>query len=70
MFVWNIAFIWNFLCASNCLAPHGDTDFVKIDHELFSIVILLLSLIQEGLRKYVQQVLVNRLVKLAQEKVF
>ena len=50
--------------------------FVEIDHEIISTVILLLLLIQEGLlsvsykRKYVHKVLVNRLVKLAQEKVW
>ena len=47
--------------------------FVEIDHEIISMVILLLPLIQEGLlvsykRKYVQEILVNHLVKLAQEK--
>ena len=46
----------------------------SIDHEKISTVILLLLLIQEGLmlfsykQKYVHDVLVNRLVKLAQEK--
>ena len=46
---------------------------VEIDHEIISMVILLLPLIQEGSvsgckLKYVHEVLVNRLVKLAQEK--
>ena len=50
--------------------------FVEIDHEIISKVILLLPLIQEGLmhvsykREYVHDVLFNRLVKLAQEKVW
>ena len=50
--------------------------FVEIDHEILSTVILLLPLIQEGLlpvsymQKYVHEVLVSRLVKLAQEKVW
>ena len=49
--------------------------FMEIDHEIISTVILFLPLIQEGLltsykRKYVQEVLVNCLVKLAQEKVW
>ena len=49
--------------------------FVEIDHEMIPTVILLLLLIQEGLlsvsykRKHVHKVLVNQLVKLAQEKV-
>ena len=49
--------------------------FIEIDHELFSTVNLL-PLIQEWFmselykRKYVHKVLVNRLVKLAQEKVW
>ena len=49
--------------------------FVEVDHEIISTVILLLLLIEEGLlsfttykRKYVHEVLVNALVKLAQEK--
>ena len=45
--------------------------FVEINHDIFSTVILL-SLIQEGLLSVtmkVHKVLVNRLVKLAQEKV-
>ena len=57
------------------LIPARSHTFVEIDHEIISIVILLLPLIQEGLLsvitykgKYVHEVLVNRLVKLAQEK--
>ena len=47
---------------------------MEIDDEIISKVILLLPLIQEGLmlisykRKYVHDVLVNRLVKLARKK--
>ena len=52
--------------------------FIEIDHELFSEIstVNLLPLIQERFmselykRKYVHKVLVNRLVKLAQEKVW
>ena len=48
---------------------------VEIDHKVISTFILLLPLIQEGLfvsykGKYVHKVLVNSLVKLAQEKVW
>ena len=42
--------------------------FVEIDHEKNSMAVHLPLLIQEGLLKYVHNVLVNRLVKLAQEK--
>ena len=48
--------------------------FVKIDHEISSMVILFLPLIQEGLwsvtSKSVHEVLLNHLVKHAQEKVW
>ena len=50
--------------------------FVEIDHEILSMIILLLLLIQEGLvsvtskAKNVCEILVNCLVKLAQEKVW
>ena len=51
--------------------------FVEIDHEIISTVILLLSaesfkkgVIDSYKRKYVHEVLVNRLFKLAQEKVW
>ena len=47
---------------------------MEIYHEIFSMVILLLQRIKEGLvsvkRKYVHNVLVNHLVKLAQEKLW
>ena len=48
---------------------------VEIDHKIFPTVILLLPLIQEGLlsvtkRKYVHEMLVIHLVKLAQVKVW
>ena len=46
--------------------------FLKVDHKIISTVILLLPLIQEGLsatsEKYVHELLVNEIVKLAQEK--
>ena len=47
--------------------------FMEVDHEIISTAILLLPLIQEGLlsatcEKYVHEVQVNELVKLAQEK--
>ena len=47
--------------------------FVEIDHEIISTAILLPSADSRGVvvsykRKYVHKVLVNRLVKLAQEK--
>ena len=50
--------------------PHT---FVKIDHEIISMAILLpsadsRSVVVSYKRKYVHKVLVNRLVKLAQEK--
>ena len=55
------------------LIPTRSHTCVEIDHEIISLVILLLSLIQEGLcqlqAKDVHKVLVNRLVKLAQENV-
>ena len=58
------------------LIPAWSYTFVEIDHEIFSMymVILLLPLIQEGLalvtckQKYGHKVRVNCLVKLAQEK--
>ena len=55
--------------------PAGSHTFAGIDHELISTVILLLPLIQEGFVvsnkwKYVHKVLVNRLVKLANEKMW
>ena len=45
--------------------------FVEIDHEIISTVILLrlIRVVVSYMRKYVHEVLVNRLVKLAQEKV-
>ena len=49
------------------LAPRPHT-FQEIDHEIFSVVILLLPLIQVGKQTSVQEVLVNHLGKLAQEK--
>ena len=47
--------------------------FIEIDHEIISMVILLPSADSRRVgvsykRKYMQEVLVNRLVKLAQEK--
>ena len=58
------------------LIPTRSHTFVEIDHEIISMVILLLS--AESFkkssvsykRKYVQKVLVNCLLKLAQEKVW
>ena len=49
--------------------------FMEIDYEIFSVVILHLPLILEGFvvsykQKYVYEVLVNPLVKLAQENVW
>ena len=44
--------------------------FMQIDHEITSTVFLLLPLIQEGLQKYVHEVIANCLVKFAQEKVW
>ena len=56
------------------LIPARSLTFFVIDHEIISMVILLLPLIQEGLLsvtvKVCAQILVNRLVKLAQEKVW
>ena len=48
---------------------------MEIEHEIISVAILLPSPDSRGVvvsykRKYVQEVLVNRLVKLAQEKVW
>ena len=72
-----------FLTAETCLTvdpgvassiPAQSHTFVEIDHEIISTVILLFPLIQEGYisykRKYVHEVLFNRFVKLAQEKVW
>ena len=42
--------------------------FAEIDHEIISMAILLPQLIQEGLLKYVHEVLVICLVKLSEEK--
>ena len=42
--------------------------FVEIDHEITSMVIFLLPLIQEGLLSVTSVSMVNRLVKVAQEK--
>ena len=56
--------------------PTRSHAFVEIDHEIISMVILLLSAesFKKGCcqykRKYVQKVLVNCLLKLAQEKVW
>ena len=60
--------------ASLIQAQSHNITFMEIVHEISSTVILLLPLIQGGVvvsykRKYVRKVLVNRLVKLAQEKV-
>ena len=72
------------LCADGCLRadprvaswiqalPHT---YVEIDHEIISTAILLPSadsgrVVVSYKRKYVHKVLVNRLVKLAQEKVW
>ena len=56
------------------LIPAQSHTFVEIEHEIISTVILLLPLIQEWFlsvtREFVHKVLVNRLVKLAQEKVW
>ena len=49
------------------LIPAQSHTFLEIDHEIISKVILLLPLIQEGLLS-VHEVLVIRLVKLAQVK--
>ena len=53
-----------------CIRSHT---FVEIDHEIVSTIILLLSadsrrMVVSYKRKYVHEVLVNCLVKLAQEK--
>ena len=56
--------------------PARSHTFVEIDHEIISTVILLLPLIYSRRvvvsykRKYVQELLVNRLFKPAQEKVW
>ena len=54
--------------------PAGSNTFVEIDNEIFSTAILLPSadsrrVVVSNKRKYVHYVLVNCLVKLAQEKV-
>ena len=59
--------------ASSILA--WSNTFVEIDHEIISTAILLASvdlrrIVVSYKRKYVQEVLVNHLVKLAQEKVW
>ena len=57
------------------LIPVGSQTFVEIDYEIISTVILLPPLnhsrkvVVSYKRKYVHEVLVNRLFKLAQEKV-
>ena len=54
-----------------CSIPARSHTFMEIDHEIFFTVILLLLQIQfvfNYMGKYVHEVLVNRLVKLAQEK--
>ena len=51
------------------LVPAQSDTFMKIYHEIISTVILLLPLIQENKRNYVHEILVNHLVKFAQEKV-
>ena len=53
--------------------PARSHTFVEIDHELISMAITLASVdsrrvVVRYMRKYVQEVLVNRLVKLALEK--
>ena len=53
--------------------PAWSHTFVEIDHEIVSTVVLLAStdsrrVVVSYKRKYVHEVLVNRLVKLAQEK--
>ena len=46
--------------------PEFDHTFVEIDHELFSVVILLLPPIQEGgVASYVQESIVDRLYSLS-----
>ena len=61
----------NTLCAT--LIPTRSHTFVEIDREIISMAILLPSADSRRVkasykRKYVHEVLVNRLVKLAQEK--
>ena len=56
-----------------CSIPARSHTFVEIDHEIISTAILLLSadsrrVVVNYKRKYMHEVLVNRLVKLAQEK--
>ena len=43
--------------------------FVEIDHEIISMVSVLRRVVVSYKRKYVHEVLVNHLVKLAQEKI-
>ena len=50
--------------------PARSHTFVEIDHEIISTVILLPKVVVSYKQKYVQEVLVNRLFKLAQEKVW
>ena len=69
-------------CVSDCRSRGREFDpgryhtFVEIDHEIISTVILLLPLIYSRRvvvsykRKYVHKLLVNRLLKPAQEKVW
>ena len=68
-------------CVSDCRSrgrkfDPGPVTFVEIDHEMISTVILLLPLIHSRRvvvsykRKYVHELLVNRLFKPAQEKVW
>ena len=52
------------------LIPAKYHTFVEIDHEIISMVILLLLIqVVSYMQMYVHEVLVNRLVKLPQEKV-
>ena len=56
-----------------CLIPAQSHTFTEIDHEIISAAILFASpdsrrAVVSYKRKYVHEVLVNRLVKLAQEK--
>ena len=51
------------------LIPAWSHTFMEIDHEIFSSVILLLCVGVSYKLKYVHEVLVYHLVKLAQEKV-
>ena len=68
-------------CVSDCRSrgrefDPGPVPYVEIDHEMISKVILLLPLIHSRRvvvsykRKYVHELLVNRLFKPAQEKVW